>query len=98
MRRVHIKGSYFLWDGGWASGGMMTNVQLDGWTELGSQQQWYTRNSNLNNSMGGGVWNIVYQGTVNAPSESAYPSPPNTTIDRITADSMKTKLSGLTKP
>jgi hypothetical protein len=79
MRRVHVKGSYFLWDGGWASGGMMTNVQLDGWVEPGSQQQWYTRNSNLDHGWGGGVWNIVFQGTVNAPSESGYPNPPITT-------------------
>jgi hypothetical protein len=80
MRRTHVLGSYFLWDGGWASGGMMVNVQLDGWVEPGSQQQWYTRNSNLNHGWGGGVWNMVFQGVVGAPSEATYPSPPYTTV------------------
>jgi hypothetical protein len=80
FRRVHVKGSMFLWDGGWASGGYMADTLLDGWVEPGSQQQWYTRNSNLVHSWGGGVWNMVFQGVTNAPAETGYPNPPYTTI------------------
>jgi hypothetical protein len=80
FRRVHVKGSYFLWDGGWASGGYMADTLIDGWLEPGSQQQWYTRNSNLAHGWGGGVWNMVFQGVVNAPSDATFPSVPYTTV------------------
>jgi predicted heme/steroid binding protein len=80
FRRNHVKGSYFLWDGGWASGGFFANTKLDGWVEPGSQQQFYSRNVNYAHGWGGAVWNMAFQGVVNAPSESTFPNPPYTTI------------------
>jgi hypothetical protein len=47
--------------------------------ENGSQQQWLTRNSSLG-QWNGGVWNMVFVGVQNAPSEASYPNPPYTTV------------------
>lgn len=52
---------------GYASGGFMANVQVSGTVQSGSQQQWFTRNSELG-SFQGGVWNMVFTGTTGAPS------------------------------
>src|SRR6202040_3028724 len=43
-----------------------------------SQQQWYTKDSNLG-SWSGSVWNMVFSGVNGAPAQS-YPPPPMTTL------------------
>ncbi len=43
-----------------------------------SQQQWYTRDSNIG-SWNGAVWNMVFSGVPGAPGQS-FPNPPITTL------------------
>ena len=52
-----------LWNGGdgWSSGGFMADTKIDGLVVSGSQQQWYSRNSEFG-SWTGSVWNMVFQG------------------------------------
>ncbi|MBA3815923.1 MAG: hypothetical protein H0X29_05285, partial [Parachlamydiaceae bacterium] len=70
MRNIHIKedktlsssGSLRLFDMGWASGGYMANSKVDGHVEAGTQQQWFSRNSEWNQWQHGN-WNIVDVGS-----------------------------------
>ncbi|MDQ2664770.1 MAG: coagulation factor 5/8 type domain-containing protein [Gemmatimonadota bacterium] len=78
MRRMHIRGDLVLDDGGWSSGGFLADSKVDGQVRSGSQQQWLTRNSELG-SWTGANWNMVFIGTVNAPSQT-FPTPPYTTV------------------
>jgi hypothetical protein len=79
MRRMHIKGDLALADqGGWASGGFMSDSLIDGQVNSQSQQQWLSRNSQWS-SWVSAVWNMVFVGDVNAPA-STFPNPPNTTV------------------
>ncbi|KAF3007322.1 hypothetical protein E8E14_005860 [Neopestalotiopsis sp. 37M] len=89
LRRLHIKSRNGLWlfqvdpatgAGGWASGGYMADSVIDGQVLPGSQQQWFSRNSRWG-SWANGVWNMVFVGNKNAPSEANYPKEPYTTID-----------------
>src|SRR6266446_6968080 len=68
LRRVHIRGDLNLSDGGWASGGFIADSKIDGRTDSGSQQQWFSRNA-LFGHWTGGVWNMVFLGTVNPPAK-----------------------------
>ncbi len=77
LRRVYVKGNLKLYDGP-SSGGFMANCRIDGTVFSGSQQQWLTRNSVFDKWIGG-VWNMVYIGTINAPEEN-WPEKPYTTI------------------
>jgi hypothetical protein len=84
MRRVHILGKLRVSpsnDGpgrGYSSGGYLADSRIDGAVSTGSQQQWYTRDSNVGGWQGRG-WNTVFSGVVGAPSTS-FPSPPVTTL------------------
>lgn len=78
LRRVHIKGNLKLFEGA-SSGGFMANCKVDGIVFSGSQQQWFTRNSEIG-SWNGGVWNMVYVGVKNAPKED-WPNTPVTIVD-----------------
>lgn len=80
LRRVHVKGDLHLWDGGWSSGGFMADCRVDGQVVSGSQQQWFSRNSQWNR-WAGGVWNMVFVGTVNPP-EGAWPAKSYTVVDK----------------
>jgi len=49
-RRMHLRGAgnqIQLWNGGdgWSSGGLMADTKIDGAVVSGSQQQWFSRNS-----------------------------------------------------
>lgn len=80
MRRVHIRGNLVMnpSNSGWSSGGYIADSKIDGVVATGSQQQWYTRDSNVGNWYDG-VWNTVFSGVVGAPAQS-FPSPPYTTL------------------
>lgn len=89
MRRIHIKGNLTLAPSnqdvgqGWSSGGYLAESKVDGAVTTGSQQQWYTRDSNVGN-WSQGVWNTVFSGVVGAPATS-FPAvwgtaPPYTTL------------------
>jgi hypothetical protein len=72
MRRVHVNGYSSLMDyctgPSYASGGFIADSKFDGAITSGSQQQWVTRNSQLN-GWSNGVWNQVFSGVVNAPAQ-----------------------------
>jgi hypothetical protein len=79
FRRMHVRGSMVLDDGGWSSGGFLADSKIDAQVNSGGQQQWFTRNSQLGSWTGGG-WNMVFVGTANAPTTSNWPNPPYTTV------------------
>ena len=85
MRRVAISGStlslmdYCTAGPQFASGGFIADSSLPN-TLNGSQQQWLTRNSELD-GWTNGVWNQVFSGVVGAPNDAGFPSPPYTTLD-----------------
>ena len=81
FRRMHVKGSLVLDDGGWASGGLIADSVIDGEVDSGTQQQWLSRSSQIG-SWTGSNWNMVFTGVVNAPADGQWPHPPYTTVDR----------------
>lgn len=89
LRRLHITSPNGLWlfqvdpdthAGGWASGGYMADTVVDGQVLPGSQQQWLSRNSQWG-SWANGVWNMVFVGCENAPSQANWPREPYTTVE-----------------
>ncbi|MGQ5261505.1 discoidin domain-containing protein [Micromonospora sp. ZYX-F-536] len=83
-RRMHLRGAQNqiqLWNGGdgWSSGGLMADTRIDGLVVSGSQQQWYSRNSEFGNGWTGSVWNMVFQGVNGAPPPH-FPNPSHTVI------------------
>ncbi|WP_235876832.1 hypothetical protein [Saccharopolyspora terrae] len=81
MRRMDIQGDLDLYPAsyGWASGGYLADTKVSGTTESSSQQQWYTRDSQLG-AWDGGVWNMTFSGVQGAPP-TAFPTPPHTTLE-----------------
>ncbi|MET7426991.1 ricin-type beta-trefoil lectin domain protein, partial [Dactylosporangium sp. NPDC005555] len=77
-RRMHVRGNLALSDGGWSSGGWISDSKIDGQIQSGSQQQWITRNSQIG-SWSGSNWNQVFVGTSGAPGNT-FPNPPYTTV------------------
>ncbi len=65
-------------DGGWSSGGFMSDTKIDGQVRSGSQQQWLSRNSQWS-SWTGSNWNMVFVGAVSAPAGN-FPNPPYTRV------------------
>jgi ricin-type beta-trefoil lectin protein len=79
MRRVHVTGNMVLDDnGGWSSGGFLSDSTVDGQVNSGSQQQWLSRNDQFG-SWTGSNWNMVFVGDTHAPAQS-FPNPPDTTV------------------
>ena len=69
LRRVDIQGDLTLFGryGEYASGGYLANSRVTGTVQSGSQQQWYTRDSEVG-TWDGGVWNMVFSGVEGAPA------------------------------
>jgi hypothetical protein len=63
-----------LADNGTSSGGFIADSQIDGTVRSGSQQQWFTRNSQIG-GWNGGVWNMVFLGVTGAPT-AQWPGAP----------------------
>ena len=81
FRRMHVSGNLVLHqNGGWASGGWMSDTVVDGNVGSGSQQQWISRNSEWG-SWTGANWNMVFVG-VPHPPQGEWPQPPYTKIER----------------
>ena len=84
MRRIHIIGNLHLGPSnqgngqGYSSGGYIADSKVDGSISSGSQQQWYTRDSNIG-VWYDGVWNMVFSGVVGGPA-TTFPSPPHTAL------------------
>ena len=91
LRRVEIENDLCLFEyeppipaAGEASGGYFANLKVGGKISVGSQQQWFARDSTIGNGKwDGGVWNIVTTGVVGAnPSHCSDTTPgPFTTVD-----------------
>jgi hypothetical protein len=81
-RRMHLRGQVQLWNGGdgWASGGLIADSQIDGLVQSGSQQQFFTRNSDLRGGWSGSVWNMVFTGSTGTPPQH-FPNPSHTVVD-----------------
>ncbi|GIH24152.1 hypothetical protein Aph01nite_24620 [Acrocarpospora phusangensis] len=85
LRRLNISGGnlslmdYCTAGPQYASGGFIADSRLPSVTN-GSQQQWLTRNSEVA-GWSNAVWNQVFAGVVGAPDDSAFPSPPYTTLE-----------------
>ena len=74
MRRVQINGNLTLMDycdgsPDWASGGFIADSEFNGTVTNGSQQQYFTRNSDID-GWSNGVWNQVFCGDPGAPAQS----------------------------
>ena len=86
LRRVDVRGGtlslmdYCGQGPQYASGGYLADSRA-GTVVNGSQQQWLTRNSEVG-EWSNAVWNQVFAGTIGAPSEAGFPTPPYTTLDR----------------
>jgi hypothetical protein len=79
FRRMHVLGNIVLHqNGGWASGGWMSDSLVDGNVGAGPQQQWISRNSEWG-SWTGANWNMVFVGVPNPPA-GEWPKPPYTKI------------------
>jgi hypothetical protein len=80
FRRMDIHGDLNLAPNGygWASGGYIADSRVTGAVGPYSQQQWYTRDSNIG-SWVNGVWNMTFSGVVGAPA-NGYPEPVYTTL------------------
>jgi len=79
FRRMHVLGSLVLHqNGGWASGGWMSDSLIEGNVGAGPQQQWISRNSEWG-SWTGANWNMVFVG-VPHPPEGDWPKPPYTKV------------------
>ena len=82
FRRMHIRGDIVLHqDGGWASGGWMSDDLIDGNVGAGPQQQWISRNTEWG-SWTGANWNMVFVGVVNPPA-GEWPKPSYTKIAQV---------------
>jgi hypothetical protein len=81
-RRMHLSGQVQLWNGGdgWSSGGLIADSRMDGVVVSGSQQQFLTRNSDLNGGWNGSNWNMVFVGDNGAPVQH-FPNPSHTVVD-----------------
>jgi hypothetical protein len=80
FRRMHIEGNLNLADSGTSSGGFIADSKIDGRVTSGSQQQYFTRNTEWT-AWQGGVWNMVFVG-VPTPPTGAWPTSPYTTVDK----------------
>ncbi len=81
FRRMHVRGSIVLHqNGGWASGGWMSDSLVDGNVGAGPQQQWISRNSEWG-SWSGANWNMVFVGVPHPPA-GEWPEPPYTKVER----------------
>jgi hypothetical protein len=80
FRRMDIKGDLNLAPNGygWASGGYIADSRISGVEGQYSQQQWFTRDSQIGSSSNA-VWNQEFVGVQGAPAQS-FPTPPYTTI------------------
>ncbi|GAA4884599.1 hypothetical protein [Kitasatospora terrestris] len=100
LRRVQVNGNLTLMDyctgsPAWASGGFIADSKFTGGTVInGSQQQFFTRNSNLD-GWTNAVWNQVFCGTTGAPAQSFSTEPgaaPYTTLGSCPATREKPYL------
>jgi hypothetical protein len=91
LRRVHLtgaNGNLVLYQyvaphhfAGFSSGGFMADCTINGMVMSGSQQQWFTRNSDMA-QWKDGVWNIVFLGCQGAPASHCGQPLPYTNVEK----------------
>ena len=91
FRRMHVKGNLNLADTGTSSGGFIADSVIDGTVTSGSQQQYFTRNTEWK-SWTGGVWNMVFVGVPAAPT-NAWPAAPYTVVAQTPLEQEKPFLT-----
>ena len=81
FRRMHIHGDLNLAPNGygWASGGYIADSRVDGQVGPYSQQQWYTRDSQIGSWANARVEHGVLR-RAGRPGATASPNPPYTTL------------------
>lgn len=71
LRRMNVeRKTQFDWWYGWSSGGFVADSVFSKPAGSWTQQQWYTRNSELKEGWYGVNWNGVFQGVDNAPGNT----------------------------
>lgn len=80
LRRLHIQGNLALSESGYTSGGFLADSRIDGTVSSGTQQQYFSRNTNWS-AWTGGVWNMFFLG-VTQPPAGMWPASPYTVIDQ----------------
>lgn len=96
MRRLHVDNNLILyeyrqgeWNGDYASGGFLANSKIGGVVASGSQQQFFTRNSEMQN-WEDGVWNMVFMGTDGAPPSHCGSDPAMCSSSFLSLDNVPT--------
>lgn len=81
FRRMHVRNNNLVLhlNGGWTSGGWISDSLIDFDVNSGSQQQWISRNTQWG-SWTGHVWNMVFVGIPNNLPGGTWPDTPNTFI------------------
>ncbi len=82
FRRMHVRNNNLVLhlNGGWTSGGWISDSLIDFDVNSGSQQQWISRNTQWG-SWTGHVWNMVFVGIPNNLPGGTWPDTPNTFIN-----------------
>ena len=82
FRRVHVRNNNLLLhlNGGFTSGGWISDSVIDFDVQSGSQQQWISRNAQWG-SWTGHVWNMVFVGIPNNLPGGTWPDTPNTFVN-----------------
>ena len=79
LRRIHVKGSLALSDGGYTSGGYLGDSVVDNQISSGSQQQWMSRNSQWGKPETGRKLEHGVCRRRQRPRRLLFPNPPPTT-------------------
>ena len=82
FRRMHVRNNNLVLhlNGGWTSGGWISDSVIDFDVNSGSQQQWISRNAQWG-SWTGHVWNMVFLGIPDRLPGGTWPETPNTFVD-----------------
>jgi hypothetical protein len=82
FRRMHVRNNNLVLhlNGGWTSGGWISDSVIDFDVSSGSQQQWISRNAQWG-SWTGHVWNMVFVGIPNNLPGGTWPTTPNTFVN-----------------
>lgn len=82
FRRMHVRNNNLVLhlNGGFSSGGWISDSVIDFDVNSGSQQQWISRNAQWG-SWTGHVWNMVFVGIPNNLPGGTWPDTPNTFVN-----------------
>ncbi|MCR5430281.1 MAG: sialidase [Eubacterium sp.] len=94
MRKVNLSNGINLHDeGGYASGGFLADSKVGTFLSSGSQQQWLSRNVNVEGNYQPAVWNNVLVGSKTSIGKSDWPRGTSTVVDKTPVIAEKPYLS-----